>query len=192
LRKYFTDYLSLFLVAGLIILLDQSTKLIIRSNLVIGEIYRPELWINQFARIVHWQNTGAAFGMFQSLGNVFMVLSMAVSVAIIYYYPQVPRQDWLIRLAMAMLLGGAVGNLIDRLYQGYVTDFISVGKFPVFNIADACISLGVVVLFLGMWFQEKEKKASQASPETGDDPVEEQKSDLSLLPVAPPEEAGGE
>ena len=56
--------------------------------------------------------------MFQSLGNVFMILSMVVSAAIIYYYPQVPRQDWLIRLAMAMLLGGAVGNLIDRLYPG--------------------------------------------------------------------------
>ena len=147
-RKYLADYFSLFLVAGLIVLLDQATKYIIRSNLAVGEIYRPDLWITQFARIVHWQNTGAAFGMFQSLGNVFMILSMVVSAAIIYYYPQVPRQDRLIRLAMALLLGGAVGNLIDRLSQGYVTDFISVSEFPVFNIADASISLGVVVLFL--------------------------------------------
>jgi signal peptidase II len=192
LRKYLADYFSLFLVAGLIVLLDQATKYIIRSNLAVGEIYRPDLWITQFARIVHWQNTGAAFGMFQSLGNVFMILSMVVSAAIIYYYPQVPRQDRLIRLAMALLLGGAVGNLIDRLSQGYVTDFISVSEFPVFNIADASISLGVVVLFFGMWYQEKEKKASQDLPDAADKQIEEKKSDLSLSPAAPSDEAGGE
>jgi len=192
LRKYLTDYFSLFLVAGLIVLLDQATKYIIRSNLAVGEIYRPDLWITQFARIVHWQNTGAAFGMFQSLGNVFMILSMVVSAAIIYYYPQVPRQDRLIRLAMALLLGGAVGNLIDRLYQGYVTDFISLSEFPVFNIADASISLGVVVLFFGMWYQEKEKKALQDSTDGAENQLEEKKSDLSLSPAAPSDEAGGE
>jgi signal peptidase II len=192
LKKYLSDYGSLFLIAGLIILLDQATKYIIRTNLALGEVYRPELWITQFARIVHWQNTGAAFGMFQSLGNVFMILSMIVSAAIIYYYPQVPRQDKLIRLAMAMLLGGAVGNLIDRLYQGYVTDFVSVGEFPVFNIADACISLGVVVLFVGMWFQERENKALKASAESANSSIDENKSDLSLSPALPPDEARGE
>lgn len=191
-RKYLSDYFSLFLVAGLIVLLDQLTKYLIRSNLALGEIYRPDLWITQFARIVHWQNTGAAFGMFQSLGNVFMILSMIVSVAIIYYYPQVPRQDRLIRLAMAMLLGGAVGNLVDRLYQGYVTDFVSISEFPVFNIADACISLGVVVLFVGMWFQEREKEASKEAVDPDDGSKEENKTDLSLSPTASAEEARGE
>jgi hypothetical protein len=73
-----------------------------------------------------------------------------------------------------------------------VTDFLSVLKFPVFNIADACISLGVVVLFLGMWFQEREKKASQDSAESVDDLVEEKKSDLSLSSAVPSEDASGE
>lgn len=191
-KKYLSDYASLFLIAGLIILLDQTTKYIVRSNLALGEVYRPDLWISQFARIVHWQNTGAAFGMFQSMGTVFMILSMIVSASIIYYYPQVPRQDKLIRLAMAMLLGGAVGNLIDRLYQGYVTDFVSVGEFPVFNVADACISLGVVVLFVGMWFQERENKALKDSAESADGSKDDNKSDRSLSPAVPPEEAHGE
>jgi signal peptidase II len=184
-----SDYVSLFLIAGTIIFLDQATKYLIRTNLALGEVYRPDLWITEFARIVHWQNTGAAFGMFQSLGNVFMVLSMIVSAAIVYYYPQVPRKDWLIRLSMAMLLGGAVGNLIDRLYQGYVTDFISFMEFPVFNIADASISLGVVVLFIGMWLQERENKKLQDQGAPADHSAEEKKSDLSLIP---PEEAAGE
>lgn len=180
-KKYLPDYVFLFLVAGTIILLDQATKYVIRTNLALGEVYRPDLWITEYARIVHWQNTGAAFGMFQSLGNVFLVLSMIVSAAIIYYFPQVPREDRLVRLSMGMLLGGAIGNLIDRLYQGYVTDFLSVGEFPVFNIADASISLGVAVLFLGMWLQEREKKAAEEKPAEG--PLEENKSELTLPPA---------
>ena len=61
---------------------------------------------------------------------------------------------------MSMLLGGALGNLISSLAQGYVTDFVSVGNFPVFNVADASISVGVVVLFFGMWIQEVKEKSS--------------------------------
>ena len=157
-KKYFTDYAVLFLIAGIIVLLDQLTKEWVRLNLQLGEIYRPDLWISSFMRIVHWKNTGAAFGMFQDMNAVFMVLSVLVSAVILYYFPQIPRQDRLVRLAMGMLLGGAIGNLVDRFRQGYVTDFVSVGKFPVLNIADASISVGVAILFVGMWLQEKNKK----------------------------------
>jgi signal peptidase II len=165
LRKFIPDYLFLFLIAGVIILADQATKYLIQTNLAMSEIYRPDLWISQYVRIVHWKNYGAAFGIFQNLSGVFTVLSFLVSLAIIYYFPQVPRQDWLVRVSMAMLFGGAVGNLIDRLRQGYVTDFISVGNFPVFNIADASISTGVVVLFIAMWLQERQKNRDAAAGE---------------------------
>jgi len=161
LKSKYRDYLVLFLIAGAIILFDQLTKHIVRSNLTLGEVYRPDLWLSQIARIVHWKNSGAAFGMFQSMNTVITVLSFVVSGVILYYFPQVPREDWLVRLAMGMLLGGAVGNLIDRLSRGYVTDFFSVGPFPVFNIADASISTGVVILFIGMWMQERNKKEIQ-------------------------------
>jgi signal peptidase II len=158
LKKLFTSYAVLFLIAGVVVLLDQLTKEWVRLNLQLGEIFRPELWLTQYIRIVHWKNTGAAFGMFQNMNPVFMVLSVLVIGVILYYYPQIPRQDWLVRLSMGLLLGGAIGNLIDRFRQGYVTDFISVGKFPVLNIADASISVGVALLFVGMWLQEKNKK----------------------------------
>ena len=157
-KKYAADYAFLFLVAGIIIFLDVVSKTWIRANLMVGEVYRPDLWLSQFARIVRVNNTGAAFGMFQNLGDVFRLLSFVVAGLILYYFPQIPRQDWLIRLSMGMLFGGAVGNLIDRLTHGPVTDFISLGIFPVFNVADACISIGVVVLFLGMWVQERRRK----------------------------------
>ncbi len=159
-KKYLKEYASLLIIAGLILLLDQLTKAWVRHNLSVGEIYRPDLWLSEYARIVHWKNTGAAFGMFQRFGGIFTVLSFIVSGVIIYYYPQIPRQDWIIRLAMGVLLGGALGNLIDRLTVGHVTDFASIGDFPVFNVADACISIGVVILFIGMWVQEKNKQVA--------------------------------
>ena len=102
--------------------------------------------------------------MFQRYGMVFTVLAFIVSIGILYYYPQVPRNEWAMRLAMAMMLGGALGNLIDRLTQGTVTDFVSVGTFAVFNVADACISVGTLILILALWNSErKQKKLAEAN-----------------------------
>lgn len=157
-KKYLLDYAWLLGIALLIVLLDQATKEWVRNTLTYGEIYRPDLWLSRYARILHWRNTGSAFGLFQDVVNVssvISVLSVIVSLAILYYFPQVPRSEWFLRLAMALQLGGAVGNLIDRLTIGHVTDFVSVGNFPVFNVADASISVGVAALILGMWLHEK-------------------------------------
>jgi signal peptidase II len=188
LKKYFADYVLLFSIAGAIVLLDQLTKIWVRTNLQFTEMYRPDLWISEYARIIFWKNTGAAFGMFGSLGNVFLILSFVVSIAIVYYFPQIPRKDWVMRLAMCLLLGGAVGNLISRLYQGYVTDFISILNLPVFNVADFSITTGVIVLFAGMLYQEWQLKNSK--PVTDTPPAE----DLGVDPCPDPlpEETKGE
>ena len=169
-RKILRDYGYLLTLAGLIIALDQWTKALVRSNLDFEEIWSPWHWLAPYARIVHWKNTGAAFGMLQGFGGVFTVLAILVALAILYYFPRVPREDWVLRLAMGMQFGGAIGNLIDRLTQGHVTDFISVGKFPVFNVADASISTGVAILILGMWL--KERQATPLEPSTPISPEE--------------------
>ena len=151
-------YLFLFAIAGLIVALDQWTKGLVRANLALGETWLPDplAWLSPYARIVHWYNMGAAFGMFQNGSMVFTVLAIIVISAIIYYFPRVDRHDWTLRIAMSMQLAGAAGNLIDRLTQGgRVTDFISVGTFPVFNIADASISTGTAILLLGVYLQER-------------------------------------
>jgi signal peptidase II len=153
------NYLPLLAVALPIVVLDQITKAVVRANLAIGEMWAPWDWLLPYARIYHVKNTGAAFGMLQSFGGVFMVLSVAVAVAILYYFPQVPKEDWPLRLAMGLQFGGALGNLIDRLTIGWVTDFVSVGSFPVFNVADACISIGVAVLLVGVWLKERDDRA---------------------------------
>jgi signal peptidase II len=179
LKKHIQDYLFLFLFSGAIIALDQWTKYLVREKLPFQAIWSPWPWLTPYARIVHWKNTGAAFGIFQGFGNVFTILAIIVSIAILYYFPQVPRRDWTLRLAMGLQLAGAVGNLIDRLFIGSVTDFISVGNFAVFNIADASISIGVAILVLGMLAKEREgyleererlRKGDSAKPpdESGD------------------------
>ena len=158
------DYLVLIGVAGFVIALDQWTKWLVRENIEFGAQWLPAglEWLSPYARIVHWYNSGAAFGMFQNGNLVFMTLAILVVLAIIYYYPQVEAEDWTLKLAMGLQLAGASGNLIDRLMMGKVTDFISVGAFPVFNIADASITVGVVVLLLGVWVKERQEKKKTA------------------------------
>ncbi len=153
-KKLFWDYLSLFLLAGTVIGLDQWTKELVRDRLQVGEIWSPIAAITPYIRIVHWKNSGAAFGMLQGFGGVFTILAIIVALVIIYYFPQIGSHDKLLRLALGLQLGGALGNLVDRLTQGYVTDFISVGSFPVFNIADSSITIGVIILALGVWLKD--------------------------------------
>lgn len=158
------NYGFLFLVAGTVVVLDQVTKFIVRTNVLLGEMWSPWPWLTPYARIVHINNSGAAFGMLQGFADIFAILAVVVVVIILIYFPRIPRNEWALRLALGLQLGGALGNLIDRLrYQGEVTDFISVYTFPVFNIADASISIGVVILILSVWFSERGKPDSKTA-----------------------------
>jgi len=178
LKKYIWDYVTLIVVASIIVVLDQWTKYLVRTLIPFGGSWSPWSWLEPYARIVNWQNTGAAFGMFQGFGLVFTVLAFIVAIAILYYFPRIPRSEWAIRLAMIMQLGGAVGNLIDRLSQGTVTDFVSLGTFAVFNVADASISVGTAILILAVWISErKQKKLAHASQEKALIPPEVQNSE---------------
>jgi len=154
-RKYF----FLVGIAGVVIALDQWTKYLVRSRLEVGASWSPYDWLMPYARIINWNNTGAAFGLFKSWGLVITVIAILVSLAILYYFPRIPSAQVALRLAMSMQLGGAMGNLIDRLIHGTVTDFISVGSFPVFNVADACISIGVAILVAARWLEERRERS---------------------------------
>ncbi len=159
LKRYFKDYAFLFSIAGFVVLFDQWTKNLVRDNLALGETWMPWEWLAPYARIVHWQNTGAAFGLGQDLSWIFAILAFVVVGAIIYYFPQVERSSWLIRLALGMQMGGALGNLIDRLVQDmHVTDFVSVGRFAIWNVADASIFVGTLILILGVWLDDRKQK----------------------------------
>lgn len=173
-KNLFRDYGGIVTIAGVIIALDQWTKWLVRTYIPAGESWLPDslMWLSPYARIVHWYNRGAAFGMFQQGNMVFTVLAFIVIAAILYYYPRISHSEWALRLALSLQLGGAAGNLIDRLTIGHVTDFISIGRFPVFNIADSSITLGCVVLLLGVWWQERMAKMQKSQLVASDQPGE--------------------
>jgi len=188
-KRRLADYTFLFLVAGAIIALDQLCKYLVRANLAPGEIYRPELWITQYVRFVHLHNSGAAIGLLPGFGDIFMLLSALISLAVLYYYARIPHQQWLLRLSMALVLGGAVGNLIDRLHQGYVTDFISLLNIPVFNLADLSVLIGFILLFIDLWRKEQRKGLILSSATQDDDLGNEENSGRNLTSFPPLEGA---
>ncbi len=153
-RRYW-QYLILFLIAGVVIALDQWTKALVRANLAPGEMWVPWDWLAPYARIVFWHNTGVAFGMFQGISSFFAFFNGIIALVILFFYPRVAQGYWLLQVALSLMLGGAVGNLIDRITLGYVTDFISVGTFAVWNIADASLVLSVGLILLAVWLQER-------------------------------------
>jgi len=168
LKTKISDYAYLLSIAVSIVIFDQITKWLVRQNLAFEEAWAPWNWLLPYARIVNWHNTGIAFGMFQNGNTVFIILSILISIGILYYYPKVAHEEGFLRFAMGLQLGGAVGNLIDRIRQGYVTDFVSLGIFPVFNVADSSISIGVAILLVGVWIMDmRNKKIQQPAPEDG-------------------------
>jgi signal peptidase II len=165
-KNHWLDYLILVFFGGVIIGFDQWTKALVRSDVPLGADWLPAglSWLLPYARVRHWYNSGAAFGIFQNGNLVFTILAIIVVILILYYFPRTQRNDWWLRVAMTLQFAGAAGNLIDRLYFKQVTDFISVGNFAIFNLADASISTGVVVLLVGVWLKEKEEKKRAALP----------------------------
>ena len=136
----------LFIIALLVVTADQLTKLWIRSNLPVGQSL-PE---TGFFRLTHVHNTGAAFGLFYGQSFPLMVVALVGVVIILLYafflHRRFPSLDYrLTNSALGLVLGGTIGNLIDRLRSGYVTDFIDVGIWPVFNIADSAIVVGIII-----------------------------------------------
>ncbi len=162
------QYLNIFGIAALVILIDQISKYIVRTNLKLREVWAPIPALKDFFRIIHWKNTGVAFGMFQGRGWILTVIGIIAVVVIIIFCVQVKDSPAFYRTALAMELGGALGNLIDRLNPslGYVVDFIWIGNFPVFNLADSAICIGAAVLIIGIWREESKKKNTETETET--------------------------
>ncbi len=130
-------------LAALVVLADQLTKAFIRARLVEGESW-PVL--GELLRISHVENSGAAFGILQGAG-VFLLLTTVVGVAALSAYLfLVPLGSRWYTLSLALVLGGAIGNFIDRVTRGTVTDFIDPARYPAFNIADSSIVVGVAIL----------------------------------------------
>jgi signal peptidase II len=135
--------LAFFGVALGVFIFDLITKSIVRANLAIGESWPDDDWLVKFT---HVTNSGAAFGILQGSG-LFLVVTAVIAIgAIVFYYLYPPLEHGLLRLAMGLMLGGAVGNLLDRIRFGEVTDFVDFPRYPEFNVADSSIVIGLFVI----------------------------------------------
>jgi signal peptidase II len=165
-----SERMILFIVALLAIGVDQFSKFLVETNLELFEVYAPIPSLEAYFRIFHISNTGATFGLFSGGGTIFRYLAIVVSLGIIYYNQILPGRQPLLRLALGLQMGGALGNMIDRFRIGHVTDFIDIGPWYIFNLADLAVVSGAVILGWLVWQESRELRAKQA--EQNEPPLE--------------------
>jgi signal peptidase II len=149
----------LLAILGGVLALDISTKLLVQQNF---HLYQQVDLIGEYVRLTYIYNPGAAFGI--QVGRysreIFLVLSLVALVALLAMYWYTPASDRVRLMAIALICGGAIGNLIDRIRsEAGVVDFIDVGvgatRWPVFNIADMAVTTGAIILALSLWREEQ-------------------------------------
>ncbi|MCM3489658.1 MULTISPECIES: signal peptidase II [Alkalihalophilus] len=148
-----------YIIALIVILIDQVTKWIVDTSMEIGESI---LVIENVLYITSHRNQGAAFGILQGQMWFFYIITTIVIIGIIYYMEKEAKGDVLFATSLALILGGAVGNFIDRVFRGEVVDFVDTFifgyNFAIFNVADAALCIGVGLLFIKMFQDERRKK----------------------------------
>lgn len=139
--------------------IDRLTKEAVSRTLAPGETREV---LGDYVRITHAQNTGAAFGLLPERTTLLSLLSVVAVFVILYYYRQLRSESPLIATTLGLQLGGAFGNLVDRVRQGYVVDFIDIGIGPyrywTFNVADSSIVVGIFGVIALLWLEERRKK----------------------------------
>jgi signal peptidase II len=155
-------------LAAVVVIADQVTKAWLTSFLAPGE--RVEV-IGEYLRLVHSQNSGALFGLFQDRAILFGLVSVGVVAGIVWFHHSSGRNT-LLSVALGLLLGGALGNMADRFRIGYVVDFVDVGigglRFYTFNVADSAISLSILLLLVSAFVADRPRSgAASTGPTTG-------------------------
>src|SRR3989338_1808323 len=141
-------YAVIIPIGLLIVILDQLTKYIIKHNFRLNESIPI---IKNILHLTYITNTGSAFGLFKGLNWFFVLFSVIVIIAIFYYLKKIVKSKKLLQFAVGLLLGGTIGNLIDRIAYGAVVDFIDFRVWPVFNIADSAVTISVILMVVLLW-----------------------------------------
>ncbi|WP_435924953.1 signal peptidase II [Paenibacillus sp. DYY-L-2] len=153
-----------FLIALIVFLVDQGTKYLIATGLSIGEQIPV---IGDFFLITSHRNTGAAFGILEGKRWFFIVITTVVVAGIVWYITKIKSSpNKLLPTALSLVLGGAVGNFLDRAVSGEVVDFLQFNfgsyTFPIFNVADSCIVIGVALIVLDSLLEMRREKQAKA------------------------------
>lgn len=150
-------------IAVAVIAVDQITKSLIRGWLAVGERWPADWTVIQLS---HVRNTGAAFGMFQGSGDILIIAALVGIGIMTFYLLTLPAHSRWYTVALSAVLGGAMGNLIDRVRLGHVTDFIDPTHYPAFNVADSAIVCGIITIAVLSFFDDRRAK----EPSEGDPP----------------------
>jgi signal peptidase II len=145
-------------IAAAVVIVDRITKIYVERHF--GVPYGPRQVVDHVLYLTVTRNAGAAFGLFQNFTVGFLLISAVVMIAILFYYGRLPVSDWPARLGLALVFGGAISNAYDRGVKGSVVDFIQVPHYPIFNVADSAITVGVAVLLIGtVWRSGRSRRA---------------------------------
>lgn len=152
-----------YFFALIVIGIDQLTKWIVIQRM---ELYESIPVIDNFFYITSHRNAGAAWGILQGQMMFFYIITTIVIIGLIYYMEKYARDSKLTAISLSLILGGAIGNFIDRLLRQEVVDFLDVMiftyDFPIFNVADSSLVIGVILIFIAMIMEEKNKGKIEA------------------------------
>ncbi len=151
-------------VASVVLLADQASKLWVQNHFAGQCDWTPEPLVQDWLALSYTCNHGAAFGMLANATLLFVLIAVVVVGVIVAYFRFLPANRPWLRLSLGLQLGGAVGNLVDRLRQGFVVDFIAFKGAPVFNLADSCIVIGVLILAWHLLLPRKVSPAADGQP----------------------------
>ncbi len=160
--------LLVLIIALLVIAIDQAVKYLVATSLPFGGAWSPLSGANPFFQIVYVPNTGVAFGLFKNLGAVFILVPLIISGIIIFYARRLRADQTFMAVALGLTLGGALGNVIDRVRLGYVIDYFDIGVGTLrnaSNFADWSIVLGVILLGVATLLDERKQKQGKSSQE---------------------------
>jgi len=158
-----TAIATIVLLGAAILAADQYTKALVRRTIPLNTSYMPIPWLDRFVTLTHIENHGVSFGLLQGYGGLFGIVALAVIAGIAWYvwrYPGLPR---FMAFVLGLMLGGALGNLVDRLLRGgVVTDFVDLRWWPVFNVADSCVVVGSILLGVYTLFIEGRRETEES------------------------------
>ncbi|WP_404452524.1 signal peptidase II [Virgibacillus necropolis] len=151
-----------YIIAGILVVIDQVTKWVVVKNM---ELYESITIIQDFFYFTSHRNKGAAWGILQGKMIFFYIVTTIVVIGVIYYMQKYAKNDKLLAISLTFVLGGAIGNFIDRIFRGEVVDFLDFiifgYDFPIFNVADSSLVVGVTLVLLATFIDEKKKKGNK-------------------------------
>ncbi|MGB9612827.1 MAG: signal peptidase II [Candidatus Margulisiibacteriota bacterium] len=148
-----------YFVAFLTAAVDQLIKILVHQKMFLGQ---SSPLLGNILRLTYVRNTGAAFSLLVGFSPYLMIVGLVISLIVIYIHYRVPANDTFLQVALAFILGGSLGNLVDRVLRGYVIDYLDLTFWPVFNLADIMINIGVIMVALRFFTLIGGKNVSRA------------------------------